>query len=180
VAGNNDDGGNYSGDGYPATNANVALNYPQGVALAASGNLFIADTDNSRIREVLFAGSSTLTLFNVTTNDTGIYTVTIADPYGSVTSVPARLLVPIPPAISITNPADYTIFVANQTNVTLTATASDVDGAITQVQFFEGATSLGTATSPPYSLVWYNAPVGSYALTAVAIDNFGCSAHKPA
>jgi trimeric autotransporter adhesin len=41
----------YSGDGGPATSA--ALNRPQGVALDGSGNIFIADTDNSVIREVV-------------------------------------------------------------------------------------------------------------------------------
>lgn len=40
----------YSGDGGPATNA--ALNAPQGLALDAFGNLFIADEGNSRIRKV--------------------------------------------------------------------------------------------------------------------------------
>jgi sugar lactone lactonase YvrE len=40
----------FSGDGGPATSA--SLLYPYGVAVDASGNLFIADTDNERIREV--------------------------------------------------------------------------------------------------------------------------------
>jgi hypothetical protein len=40
----------YSGDGGPATSAQ--LNGPLGVALDASGNLFIADDDNNAIREV--------------------------------------------------------------------------------------------------------------------------------
>jgi sugar lactone lactonase YvrE len=48
VAGNGADG--YSGDGGAATNAELSL--PRGVAVDASGNLFIADWWNSRIREV--------------------------------------------------------------------------------------------------------------------------------
>ena len=47
VAGNGSPG--YSGDGVPATNATVT---PAGVALDASGNLFIADWNNNRIRKV--------------------------------------------------------------------------------------------------------------------------------
>jgi hypothetical protein len=42
--------GGYSGDGGPA--ANEELNNPEGLALDASGNLFIADNANNRIRQV--------------------------------------------------------------------------------------------------------------------------------
>ena len=47
--------GNYSfsGDGGPATSASLAD--PQGVAVDSSGNLYIADTNNQRIREVMAA-----------------------------------------------------------------------------------------------------------------------------
>ncbi|MEO7653072.1 MAG: hypothetical protein ABIZ80_21640, partial [Bryobacteraceae bacterium] len=46
----------YSGDGGPAGDA--ALNFPSDLALDAAGNLFIADTENSRIRVVLAAPPS--------------------------------------------------------------------------------------------------------------------------
>jgi hypothetical protein len=48
----------YGGDGGPATGA--LLNYPRGVATDASGNLFIADSDNHRVRRV-DAGTGTIT-----------------------------------------------------------------------------------------------------------------------
>jgi DNA-binding beta-propeller fold protein YncE len=41
---------NFRGDGGLATNA--VLNYPSGVAVDPSGNIFIADTNNNRIRRV--------------------------------------------------------------------------------------------------------------------------------
>ena len=47
-------GGSSLGDGGPATAAR--LNFPVGVALDGSGNLYIADTDNNRIRKVDAAG----------------------------------------------------------------------------------------------------------------------------
>ncbi len=48
VAGNN--GWDYKGDGGPATSA--ALNYPWGLALDPTGNLYIADANNNVVRKV--------------------------------------------------------------------------------------------------------------------------------
>jgi hypothetical protein len=82
VAGNGAWG--YSGDGGAATNASLLT--ASSVAVDASGDLFITD-DGVRIREVTApAGLPTLTLMNVSTAEAGNYTVTITDPYGSVTS----------------------------------------------------------------------------------------------
>ena len=58
VAGNGTAG--YSGDGGPATSAE--LNSPFGIALDAAGDLFIADTGNSSIREVAAATQAITTV----------------------------------------------------------------------------------------------------------------------
>lgn len=55
--------GGYSGDGGPATNAE--LGRPVGIAVDASGNVFIADTDNSVIREVAAASGTITTVAGV-------------------------------------------------------------------------------------------------------------------
>ena len=53
----NDGLGGFSGDGGPATSAQ--LNDPQGVAVDGAGDLFIADTFNNAIREVTPDGTIT-------------------------------------------------------------------------------------------------------------------------
>ncbi len=62
VAGNGSQG--YCGDTGPATSA--CLNVPQGIALDAAGNLFIADAFNHRVRKVDHAGTITTVAGNGT------------------------------------------------------------------------------------------------------------------
>ncbi len=61
-----------------------------------------------------------------------------------------------PPAVSITSPSNGATFTA-PASITISATASDSDGTVAQVQFFQGATLLGTDTTAPYSFAWSNA-----------------------
>jgi sugar lactone lactonase YvrE len=58
VAGNGQKG--FSGDNGSATAASMA--YPEGVAVDSSGNIFIADTDNNRIREVMASSKTIITI----------------------------------------------------------------------------------------------------------------------
>lgn len=79
-----------------------------------------------------------------------------------------------PPAVNLTNPANNATFVA-PASVQLDATASDSDGSVTKVEFFDGSTLLGEDTNSPYSFTWNNVAVGNYALTAKATDNGGAT-----
>ncbi len=80
----------------------------------------------------------------------------------------------IPPSITITNPAENSVF-GNTDRVTIGADANDADGSVTNVQFFDGAVSLRTFTSGPYSFTTaaFTFALGSHTLTAVARDNLG-------
>jgi hypothetical protein len=62
VAGNHSLGAGYSGDGGAATNA--ALNYPFGIVVDGSGDLYIADSQNSLIRKVNASGIITTVVGN--------------------------------------------------------------------------------------------------------------------
>jgi uncharacterized protein (TIGR03437 family) len=70
----------FSGDGGPATGAQ--LNYPSDVAVDASGNVFIADTGNNRIRKVSPDGVIN-TVTASATPSYGLYGLTV-DPKGSL------------------------------------------------------------------------------------------------
>lgn len=79
-------GGPGIGDGGPATSA--SLGNPQGIAVDASGNIYIADTYNNRIRKVEQTVSATLLSSNAnpTTTQNLVLTATVspADATGSV------------------------------------------------------------------------------------------------
>src|SRR6266516_4716087 len=80
----------------------------------------------------------------------------------------------VPPIVSVTNPTNNASFAAGA-DLTISASASDSDGAITKVEFFLGGIKLGETATSPYSVVW-NSPIeGQYTLTAVATDNDGAA-----
>ncbi|MEO9869165.1 polysaccharide lyase family 7 protein [Ekhidna sp.] len=74
------------------------------------------------------------------------------------------------PSTSITSPSNNDGFIEGD-DITITADASDSDGTITKVEFFEGNTKLGEDASSPYSYTWNNVLAGNYVLSAKAIDN---------
>ena len=77
-----------------------------------------------------------------------------------------------PPTVNLTAPSNGAVFTAPAT-ITLSASAGSSDSSISKVQFFNGATLLGTVTSSPYSYTWTNVTNGVYTLTAVATDLWG-------
>ncbi len=93
VAGNETSG--YSGDGAPAYSAQ--LNFPVGLALDSSGNLFIADSQNNRIRKVTPGGTITTVAGNGTqgySGDGGAATsAALANPTGVIVDPRGNLLI---------------------------------------------------------------------------------------
>ena len=79
-----------------------------------------------------------------------------------------------PPSVNVTQPTAGQTFTA-PANITISATASDSDGSVLQVEFRVGGSIVGTDTTSPYSFSWNNVAAGSYTLTARATDNQGAT-----
>jgi hypothetical protein len=78
------------------------------------------------------------------------------------------------PAITLTSPTNGSTFTAPAA-VTLSANASDADGTISKVEFYNGTTLLNTDTAAPYSFTWSSVAAGTYSIKAIAYDNNGAS-----
>jgi uncharacterized repeat protein (TIGR03806 family) len=77
-----------------------------------------------------------------------------------------------PPTIALLSPTNN-FSVAGPASVTLSASASDSDGQVASVAFYDGATLVGTLTNAPYVLTASHLAVGAHAFNAVANDNRG-------
>jgi regulation of enolase protein 1 (concanavalin A-like superfamily) len=76
------------------------------------------------------------------------------------------------PSVTLSAPSAGASFTAGA-NITISATAGDVDGSVTRVDFYAGVTLVGSDAAAPFSTTWSGAPAGTYSLTAVATDNDG-------
>lgn len=90
----------------------------------------------------------------------------------------------IPPVVNITDFNSMNGLVSPET-VLITATATDADGSISKVEFYNGATKIGeilkaNASGDNYNFVWENVQPGNYSITAKAIDDkFGATMSDP-
>jgi acid phosphatase type 7 len=100
-------------------------------------------------------------------SDTG----TVVDSFTMSKGVPPTNQAPV---VSITSPPSGASF-ATPANIALAANASDADGSIQRVEFYQGGTLLGTDTAAPYTYSWAGVAAGNYSLTARAFDNLGAA-----
>ena len=151
---------------------------PATISLTASAN-----ETNGTISQVEFFANTTL--LGVATQSPysliwgnvppGTYTLTaqaMDTAGGSTVSSPVTVQVNAAPTVAIASPTNGTVFAA-PANVTITATASDTDGSVAQVEFLDGTNSLGVVTTAPYTVTFANPADGAHLLTAKATDNQG-------
>ena len=76
------------------------------------------------------------------------------------------------PTITLTSPAEGATASAPAT-ISFAANASDSDGTVSKVEFYQGSYKVGEDTTAPYTYNWTNLAPGNYLLSAVAVDNAG-------
>ncbi|MBT9522758.1 MAG: hypothetical protein IV101_17940, partial [Dechloromonas sp.] len=158
--------------------ANAVFNAGSAIPLSANA----ADSDGSVSKVEFYQGSTligtaTAAPYSLTWNNAPAGSVSLTakatDNNGVVTTSPAvAVVVNALPTVSLTSPTPGQALTA-PANVTITASASDSDGSIAKVEFYQGSTLIGTATASPYSLVWNDIPAGTYSLTVQATDDRG-------
>ncbi|MHB9025224.1 MAG: Ig-like domain-containing protein, partial [Armatimonadota bacterium] len=158
-------------------NGAVYATAPATVTLTATAT----DSDGTIDRVEFYEGTNLLNTdtlapysYSWTNVPAGSYTLTakVYDNDGAeATSLARNIRVNAPPTVSITAPAEGTVYPNAPATVSIMADAADSDGTISKVEFYQGANLLNTDTLAPYSYDWTDVPAGSYALTAKAYDN---------
>ena len=94
---------------------------------------------------------------------------------GMVGSVTVKAAVNVAPTVTLTNPPPSTVFTA-PADIALGASASDSDGSVSQVEFFQNGVPLGVDLTAPYAATATALGPGSFTFSAVATDNAGAKA----
>ncbi len=97
------------------------------------------------------------------------YSIYELEVYGTPSTPPLENKLPV---VTLTAPANNTGF-TTPASVTISASASDADGSVTKVDFYQGSTMLFSDNVAPFDYTWTNVPAGTYTITAKATDNSG-------
>jgi hypothetical protein len=155
--------------------ANVFANAGQNVTFtttgSGSGTLTYVWKKNGTV--IPGATNNSLTLTNISSTNAATYTVEVTGTCNTAVQS-ATLTLNQPPTVSIISPTNGAVFFAPAT-FTLAANAQDVDGVVTNLEFYQALTNKfgETTNSAPGLIILTNLPVGTYTFTAAATDNMG-------
>ena len=172
----------------PAVSLTAPVNGTQVIAPSTVTVTAVASDPENRMASVDFYAGSTLIRRDTTAPYSASWSATTAGTValsavahdadgGSTRSSTVNVIVATAtnkaPTVSLA--AGGTSFRAPAT-ITLTAMASDPEGQLARVEFFNRTTRLASDTTAPYTFSWSNVAAGTYAVTAVAYDAAGASA----
>lgn len=93
--------------------------------------------------------------------------------------VPGAPLTNQAPSLVLNTPKEGQVF-RSATPMLISASASDSDGTLAKVEFFDGTTKLAEFTTAPYRFLWSGAAAGPHTIRAVATDDKGALAVQTA
>lgn len=160
-------------DGY--SNFHGAADLNQGsniVELAPVGSLMPQDVLANAVSEIV--SSSTLLLKAPTTLATELAKIVSNLPLDS-TSVYDEVLNNFSnrtglPLVELLAPANAQTFTIGS-SINIIASATDLDGSISKIEFYQNSTKIAEKSSLPFSFEWQPTATGTYAVYAKAIDN---------
>ena len=76
------------------------------------------------------------------------------------------------PDIGITAPEDKSTFTSG-TDIKIQAFASDNNGPVARMDFYEGTNKLSEDTMVPYEYVWQKVKAGEYTISVTSVDDQG-------
>jgi hypothetical protein len=111
--------------------------------------------------------------------ESGIYQVRLTVSDGTYTSTSEVLVIVtslanLDPFVSITSPANN-FSVYELKTIVVSANATDLDGTISLVEFYDGINKIGEVFSLPFSISWADGSIGEHSITAKATDNGGAT-----
>lgn len=116
----------------------------------------------------------------------GAYTVQVTSKKGSyynydtmVIFVTDQNITNFIPKVTMTSPPNGALYTA-PIDLTLMCDASDKDGSVVKVVYYNGMTAMATSTVAPFNAVFPNAPPTNYTIAALATDDRGATNLSPA
>jgi endo-1,3(4)-beta-glucanase len=109
--------------------------------------------------------------------ENGVYKCALTVGYNAYTSKSDVLVIVsengnVAPAAVINAPNNNSVY-REGASIAIDATATDLDGQVVRVEFFDGEMKLGEDTTAPYSFNWTGANPGNHSLTAKVTDDKG-------
>ena len=162
--------------------SNISVILPTNTATLDGSQSEDADTSILNYNWQQIYGPSTIAFSDATNQspsisnlEEGIYKVELTVSDGTHSSKDTALVIVTQtgntsPTVSITSPSNNTTFKEGEA-ITINVSATDLDGTIALIEFYDGETKLGEDTTAPYRYTWSNASVGAHQISAKATDN---------
>ncbi len=90
---------------------------------------------------------------------------------GVLTVVPANT----PPVVTLLSPIHGAVYI-QPVDLPMIADATDAEGPVAQVRFFDRGTLVGSTDQAPFVVIWTNVPTGVHRVSALAVDSAGATA----